>query len=604
MRIGALEAGGTKMVCAIGNEQGEIFEQVSIPTETPEITIPKLIAYFKEKEIEALGIGCFGPIDLNEKSETYGYITSTPKLQWRNFDMVGAFRKALGIPVGFDTDVNGSVLGEVTFGCAKGLENVIYITIGTGVGVGVFTNGKLLHGMMHPESGHMLLAPHSGDSYRGKCPYHGCCLEGMAAGPAIEERWGAKAYDLKDKAEVWELEAYYIAQALVNYIYSYSPEKIILGGGVMHQEQLFPLIRQKVRELNRGYVVTPQMDDLDNYIVPASLHDDQGIMGALELGAQAYKKKLTDKDILFLNPVCTHNIWGGTRIREEFGYQVEGNDLGECWGISAHPNGDGVVSDGEFAGMHLSQVWKQHPEVFGNLPYDRFPLLVKIIDAKDDLSVQVHPDDIYAKEYENGSLGKTECWYVLDCPENASIVIGHNADTREELKDMIENGRWNEFIRELPVKKGDFMQIDPGTVHAITGGLLILETQQNSDITYRVYDYDRLSGGKPRELHIEKSIDVITVPAGAAEESIQSPGSLPENELCLLYECSYYKVFKLAVSGKMSFEQKYSFLNMTVIEGQGTVNGRAVKKGDCFILPYRLGNVQLEGSMEIMASTV
>lgn len=289
MRIGALEAGGTKMVCAIGNEKGEIFEQISIPTEAPEITIPKLIAYFQEKGIEALGIGCFGPIDLNEKSETYGYITSTPKLKWVNFDMVGTFKKALNIPVGFDTDVNGSVLGEATFGCAQGLENVIYITIGTGVGVGVVSNGKLLHGMQHPEGGHMLLAQHPSDTYAGKCPYHGCCLEGMAAGPAIEERWGAKAYDLKDNMAVWELEAYYIAQALVNYIYTYSPQKIILGGGVMHQEQLFPLIRDEVQKLNKGYIVTKELQDIEHYIVPASLHDDQGIMGALELGVRALK---------------------------------------------------------------------------------------------------------------------------------------------------------------------------------------------------------------------------------------------------------------------------------------------------------------------------
>lgn len=277
------------MVCAIGNEKGEIFEQVSIPTESPEVTMPKIIDYFKGKGIEALGIGCFGPIDLNKNSDTYGYITSTPKLKWRNFNIVGCMKEALGVPVGFDTDVNGSCLGEVTFGCAKDLESVIYITIGTGVGVGVYLNGNLLHGMMHPEGGHILMTRHPEDTYKGKCPYHGCCLEGMAAGPAIEERWGAKAYTLKDDAKVWELEAYYIAQALVNYIYTYSPQKIILGGGVMHQEQLFPLVRAKVKEWNQGYVCTKELEDLEHYIVPASLHDDQGIMGAIELGVRAFK---------------------------------------------------------------------------------------------------------------------------------------------------------------------------------------------------------------------------------------------------------------------------------------------------------------------------
>lgn len=310
------------------------------------------------------------------------------------------------------------------------------------------------------------------------------------------------------------------------------------------------------------------------------------------------------KDILFLEPVCTHNIWGGSRLREEFGYLAEGNDLGECWGISAHPNGDCVVAKGELAGMHLSEVWSRYPEIFGNLDYDRFPLLIKIIDARDNLSIQVHPDDVYAMEHENGSFGKTECWYVLDCPKDAGIIIGHNAASREELADMIANGKWNDFIRELPVKKGDFMQIDPGTVHAITAGLLILETQQNSDITYRVYDYDRLSGGKPRELHIDKSIDVITVPAKSAKDSIKSVTDLPKNELCMLYACNYYKIFKLNLEGTASFEQTYPFLNMSVIEGSGTINGVAVKKGDHFILLYGFGTVQAEGDMEIMASTV
>lgn len=179
MRLGALEAGGTKMVCAIGNANGEIYERISIPTETPEITVPKMIEYFKEKDIQALGIGCFGPIDLNRKSETYGYITTTPKLAWKNYNIVGAFADALDIPVGFDTDVNGSALGEATWGITKGLDNSIYITIGTGVGMGIISNGKLLHGMLHPEGGHVLLTRHPKDTYGGKCPYHSNCWKAL-----------------------------------------------------------------------------------------------------------------------------------------------------------------------------------------------------------------------------------------------------------------------------------------------------------------------------------------------------------------------------------------------------------------------------------------
>ena len=312
----------------------------------------------------------------------------------------------------------------------------------------------------------------------------------------------------------------------------------------------------------------------------------------------------TTIEILFLDPVCTHNIWGGTRLREDFHYPVEGNDLGECWGISAHPNGDGTLKDCEFRGMKLSELWEKHPEIFGNVDSDRFPLLVKIIDAKDDLSIQVHPNDDYAKVHENGSLGKTECWYILDCKENATIIIGHNAKTKEELTEMIHEGRWSDFIREIPIKKGDFLQIDPGTVHAIKGGTLILETQQNSDITYRVYDYDRLSNGKPRELHIDKSIDVITVPAKSVSDSVKSAADLPVNTLNELYACKYYHIYKLEVSGKMTFEQKTQFMNMTVTEGDGIINGQLVKKGDHFILPNGFGTVELQGEMQIIASTI
>lgn len=271
------------MVCAIGNEDGEILNRISIPTQTPEITIPRLIDYFMDKEIDALGIGCFGPIDLNRKSRTYGYITTTPKLAWANYNITGVFREALGVPVGFDTDVNGSALGEAVWGCTKGLFDSMYITIGTGVGAGIISNGKLLHGMLHPEAGHVLLRKHPEDAYEGGCPYHRTCLEGLAAGPAIEARWGKKGAELADQKAVWELEAFYIGQALVNYIMILSPERIILGGGVMHQEHMLPLVREEVKRQLAGYIKTKELEDMEHYIVLPSLNDNQGIMGALKL---------------------------------------------------------------------------------------------------------------------------------------------------------------------------------------------------------------------------------------------------------------------------------------------------------------------------------
>lgn len=288
MLIGGIEAGGTKMVCAVGDENGVIKDRTSFPTRQPEETFADMIAYYRNWDIQALGIGCFGPVDLNRQSRTYGYITKTPKPGWGNCDIVGAFKDALGVPVGFDTDVNGAVLGEVTWGAAKGLDSAIYITIGTGVGVGVYVNGGLLHGLVHPEGGHILLIRRPKDTYEGKCPFHKNCVEGLAAGPSIEARWGKKAAELADRDEVWEMEAYYIAQAITDYILSYSPQKIILWGGVMHQEKLFGMVRKEVLNLLNGYVAHETITEhIDQYIVPPALGEDPGIMGAIKLGLDA-----------------------------------------------------------------------------------------------------------------------------------------------------------------------------------------------------------------------------------------------------------------------------------------------------------------------------
>ncbi|MFI3238601.1 MAG: mannose-6-phosphate isomerase, class I [Lachnospiraceae bacterium] len=309
---------------------------------------------------------------------------------------------------------------------------------------------------------------------------------------------------------------------------------------------------------------------------------------------------------IFLKPVLKHNIWGGTKLRDEFHYEVEGDDIGECWGIAAHTNGDCEVIFEGYEGDTLSSLWKNHPELFGKTKEETqkvvFPLLIKIIDAKDDLSIQVHPDDAYAMKYENGSLGKTECWYILGCEEDATLVIGHNAKTREELAQMIEAGAWSDLISEIHVKKGDFIQIDPGMVHAIKGGITLLETQQNSDITYRVYDYDRLSNGQPRELHIEKSIDVITVPS-MKEEGVIDTTNTPYNKLNKLYACEYYQVFELKVKESFAFEKEASYMLMSVVDGSGMIDGIAIKKGDHFILPLGMADTMLTGDMTIIAST-
>lgn len=310
------------------------------------------------------------------------------------------------------------------------------------------------------------------------------------------------------------------------------------------------------------------------------------------------------KEIIFLKPQLKDVVWGGNKLRDEFGYEGAGDNTGECWGISAHKNGDDEIISGSFKGMSLSALYKEHREVFGGITAEEFPLLVKIIDAKQDLSIQVHPDDAYVKEHENCPYGKTECWYVMDCPENATLVIGHNANTREELADMIHENRYEELIKNVPVRKGDFLQITPGTVHAIKGGFTILETQQSSDITYRVYDYGRLVDGKERPLHVQQSIDVITVPDKAGEEALSHTDGLPENTLNELISCEYYKVWKLTVTKSVDVEQNHPFLLASVLEGSGTVDGTQVKKGDHFILPADYGNAVFAGDMELILSSV
>ncbi|MDP4083197.1 MAG: ROK family protein [Bacillota bacterium] len=286
--LGAIEAGGTKFVCAVGDAEGVLVDRIQIPTTVPNETIPKVIDFFKQYEINAVGIGSFGPIDVNKESLTYGNITSTPKPGWRDYPLVNTIKNVFSIPVGFNTDVNAAALGEATFGAARGMVSCLYITIGTGIGAGAIVQGQLLQGLSHPEMGHILVRRYQDDHYNGKCPYHHDCLEGLAAGPAIEERWGDKGLNLVDKDEVWDLEGYYIAQALMQYMLILSPKKIILGGGVMNQKQVFTSIYKYLPELINGYISLPELSD---YIVSPGLGDNAGIIGALLLANQAFQEE-------------------------------------------------------------------------------------------------------------------------------------------------------------------------------------------------------------------------------------------------------------------------------------------------------------------------
>lgn len=245
--LGAIEAGGTKFVCGIGYEDGTILDRVSFPTTTPEETMGLVIDYFNGKNVEAFGIGSFGPIDPVLDSPTYGYITTTPKPHWGQYNLVGTMAEQFNVPIGFDTDVNGAALAESKWGAAKGLDSCLYITVGTGIGAGAVVGGQMVHGLSHPEMGHILVRRHPEDTFEGYCPYHGDCLEGLAAGPGIGKRWGQPAGELPVDHPAWDMEAHYLAHALMNYVLILSPEKIVMGGGVMKQSHLFPLIRTKLQ---------------------------------------------------------------------------------------------------------------------------------------------------------------------------------------------------------------------------------------------------------------------------------------------------------------------------------------------------------------------
>ncbi|MDG0790964.1 ROK family protein [Cohnella ginsengisoli] len=288
MRIGAIEAGGTKFVCGIGNENGAIEDRVSFPTEHPEKTLAQVFEYFKDKAVESIGIGSFGPINIDEASSAYGYVTTTPKPGWSGYPFLPAMKQQFDVPMGWDTDVNAAALGEATWGAAAGLDSCVYYTIGTGVGVGVYAEGKLVHGLVHPEGGHVLVRRHPDDEYEGFCPYHGDCLEGLAAGPALQGRWKVPGSELPQDHPAWAMEAYYIGQAVANAVLMLSPKRVILGGGVMHQPQLFPLVRAEVLKALNGYVSSDALAaGIDGYIVPPGLGDNAGLTGALALGLRA-----------------------------------------------------------------------------------------------------------------------------------------------------------------------------------------------------------------------------------------------------------------------------------------------------------------------------
>ncbi|HJG23097.1 mannose-6-phosphate isomerase, class I [Enterococcus durans] len=308
---------------------------------------------------------------------------------------------------------------------------------------------------------------------------------------------------------------------------------------------------------------------------------------------------------MFLKPVFQEKIWGGSRLKSVFGFDIPNDKIGEDWAISAHPHGVSVVENGEFKGQKLDDLWKEHKELFGHPTEPVFPLLIKILDAEDELSVQVHPDDAYGMKHE-GELGKTECWYIIDAEPGAEIIYGHHAKTREELAEMIKEGRWDDLLKKVPVKKGDFFYVPSGTIHAIGKGIMILETQQSSDTTYRVYDYDRKdASGQKRELHIQQSIDVTTVPAKTPELQIKEVRK-GQSSIVTYLETDFFNVYEWDIKGITSFKKQAPYTLATVIDGAGELivdnQTYLLEKGTSFILPNEINEWTVQGELTIIAS--
>lgn len=290
---------------------------------------------------------------------------------------------------------------------------------------------------------------------------------------------------------------------------------------------------------------------------------------------------------LKLQPVIKTPIWGQER-----------------WVIAAHEHGDSEILNGMWRGKTLSWLWQHHREYFGDMQGDRFPLLVKEITAEADLSIQVHPDNAYAYAHENGASGKSECWYILEAREGASLIMGHNAQNREEAERFVREGRWKDFLREVPVQAGDFFQIDAGCIHSIKGGIRLLEIQQNSDITYRLYDYDRLDqNGKKRPLHLEKSLDVIRY--AFPDSPFLQPRNLSGGTLITLVENPYYRVDKLVwQKGDYILPTGYPFLCLSVLEGKGTLqHSLPIQAGDHLLLPGGQTPVTLNGNITFLIAS-
>lgn len=308
-------------------------------------------------------------------------------------------------------------------------------------------------------------------------------------------------------------------------------------------------------------------------------------------------------DLIFLNPIFHEKIWGGTRLKTIFNYEIPSEKTGECWAISGHQNGDCEIMNGPFQGKTLSYLWKNHRELFGNVKHNCFPLLTKILDASDHLSVQVHPDDKYGLKHA-GELGKTECWYILDADADTELIFGHHAKTKEEFINLIESNNWNQLLRKIKIKKGDFFYVPAGTIHGLKKGTLVLEIQQSSDTTYRLYDYNRPGNdGLPRPLHLNQSIEVSTIPH-KQPSSTYSIENFANCTITTFINCNHFKVSKWEINGTYTTSHDQPFTLFSVLDGKGLINGYSISKGQHFIVLSTVRKIKIQGHLQLILATI
>jgi len=618
-----IDIGGTKTAIGLVDPAGQVAAKLTIPTlsTAPAETVANIADAIRDllsqtatdlAQVRGIGIGAPGPLDTAS-----GMLVCPPNLPgWAGFPLVGELKRRFNVPIRLENDATAAALGEKWIGAGRDSDHFVYLTISTGIGAGIYSHGRLITGTTGNagDAGHIVIDPAAG---RCVCGQDGC-WEHIASGTAIAREASAmhgcpvsvqEAFALAEGGNpelrnlIDRIFAYFGA-GCVTLINLFDPEKIVIGGGV---SQVGAPLFDAVRDYVGRHALNPS--GRRTAIVPAALRQDAGLIGAAALVYIPGDRQR--KEPLFLEPVFKERIWGGTKLNELFGYDIPYPNTGECWAVSAHPNGQSVVRGGVYHGMALDELWTRHRDLFCD-PGDEvavdspFPLLIKILDASDDLSVQVHPNDEYAAAHENGELGKTECWYVLDAEPDAEIIFGHRAQTREQFEALVRSGEWSDLLTSVKVRPGEFFYVPSGTLHALGKGIVVLETQQSSDTTYRVYDYERVGAdGKLRELHLDKAIDVTNVPHTLADiqYEAESDGDLYR---VTFVETPFFTVQKWSVTGTAALEPHERFLIVSVIDGAGAFECEEgiypLRKGEHFILPRRFGPYRISGRLELMVS--